>query len=109
MRTLFVSALLVAGLGCAVHLHGRPTRKHVIVHEVKVEAPPPAPPRVVVVKGRRPGQGHVWIGGHYVFRHKKYVWEKGHWAVPPRKHAVWVKGYWKRTLSGGLWVAGHWQ
>jgi hypothetical protein len=95
-------------VGCAVHLHGRGPRE-VVLEEVKVDQPPPAPPRVVAVRGVQPGPKHIWVAGHWVYRGNRYVWVRGRWVKRPKSHVVWVNGYWKRTRSGGVWVVGHWQ
>ncbi|MFQ5844261.1 MAG: hypothetical protein ACE5JG_04655 [Planctomycetota bacterium] len=107
LPALAAAAVLTAMPACRVHIHGRPGR--VAVHDVHVRVPPPPRPRVVVVKGARPGPAHVWIGGHFVWRNGRYSWVKGHWVVPPRPRAVWVAGHWKRSGKGGVWIAGRWK
>ncbi len=74
---------------------------------VKVKAPPPPPRAVVVTRPARPGAGHVWIAGHYVYRGGRYIWVKGAWVKPPRKGVVWVPG--RFDTRKGVWVSGRWR
>ncbi len=97
MRHCFVLwCLILFAPACSSHRHGR-RHRHVAPTTAGVHvrhAPPPAPKRVVV-KTRRPGHNHVWVGGHYVVRRGRYAWVGGHWTRPPRSRAVWVAGRWR--------------
>ncbi len=65
----------------------------------------PPPPQVEVVPAPRPG--HVWEGGHWVWREGRYVWIPGHWrAVRVGYH--WVPGHWAAHAGGWVWMEGHW-
>lgn len=94
--------------GCVVHervvYRQRPAA--VVDNEVVVtEAPPPPIVEETVVA---PGPGFVWVGGVWAW-HGRWVWEKGHWAHPPRPGAVWVAP--RYVVHGGrrVWVRGGWR
>jgi len=59
----------------------------------------------------RPTERHVWIAGEWVVHGGQYVYDPGHWGVPPRGYRVWVRGRWiKRTYQPGYkWLNGHWE
>jgi len=69
----------------------------------------PVRPKVVVVKGRAPRRGMVWVDGHWSWnkRNMRYIWVKGRWAAPPRGKA-WTVGSWKRSRKGWVYVPGRW-
>jgi len=68
------------------------------------------PPRVRVERRTvAPSPNHVWIGGHYRYEGRRYVWEGGRWEMGPRAGAVWVPGHWRHTRRGWYWVDGHWR
>ena len=91
----------------AVVIHGTGSGR---VEEVTARQPPPAAPRVTVVKPPCPGPDHTWIHAHYVWRAGRYIWVRGAWVKPPRQRAVWVPGHYKhQRRGGGLWVRGHWR
>ena len=70
----------------------------------------PIKPTILIVKGKAPHGGMVWIAGGWTWnkRHKKYVWRKGHW-VRAKRGRTWAKGYWVVTDGGHRWVAGRWK
>jgi hypothetical protein len=75
---------------------------------VYVKIAPPAP--VVETRVVAPGPGYVWVGGFHRWDGHAYVWVPGHWAQPPRPHAVWVAGHWvHHPHHGWYWKEGHWK
>ncbi|HEX3926400.1 MAG TPA: YXWGXW repeat-containing protein [Gemmatimonadales bacterium] len=80
----------------------------------------PLPPSGVVIVARRPpgaqrevigvapGQGYVWIGGHWGWQANDYVWVAGRWEAPPRPRARWSPGHWVHGRGGYYWVEGRW-
>lgn len=55
---------------------------------VRVYAPlPPLRHERVLV---RPGSRYAWVPGHWQPYHRRYVWVRGAWLVPPHPRAVWV-------------------
>jgi hypothetical protein len=74
-----------------------------------VVVPKPPPPPRHEVKPPRPGPGHVWVGGRWVWKGNKHVWTPGRWHVPPKPHAKWVPPHRKRTPRGLRVVPGHWR
>ena len=71
---------------------------------------PPAPPAVTVERvAARPSMDAVWIGGHYEWEKKKWVWVDGKWVVPPRPNAIWIGGRWVKHKDGWTWMPSHWE
>ena len=66
------------------------------------------PPRRVVVRGARPGQGYIWDKGHWAWRHGRYRWVNGHW-TKKRRGKSWVPGHWVKIGAGWKWISGHWR
>ncbi|MEM1204118.1 MAG: hypothetical protein AAGN66_12890 [Acidobacteriota bacterium] len=87
--------------GCVVH----PVPRAAAVVHVK-GAPPPVRREVVVA---RPSHRHVWVRGHWVHRHRDWVWISGAWKVPPRDKAVWVAPKYHRRGGGWVVSAGYWR
>jgi|SRR6185437_4288954 len=82
--------------------------------EIYVRARLSPPARYVEIERNhppRPSERHVWIGGEWVVHGGQYVYDPGHWGVPPRGYHVWVRGRWiKRTYQPGYkWINGHWE
>lgn len=69
-------------------------------------APPPVRREVITV---RPSHRHVWVAGHWVYRGGRYEWSNGHWALPPRAHAVYVSPRWERRGNGWIFIEGTWR
>lgn len=67
------------------------------------------PPLRSEVHSRRPSSQHVWMGGHWSWRARRYVWVAGTWVSPPRHGAQWVAGHWTKRHGRWIWVAGHWK
>ncbi|NNE45778.1 MAG: BcpO-related WXXGXW repeat protein [Rhodothermales bacterium] len=63
----------------------------------------------VEVRTRRPSRRHVWIDGHWRYRHARYVWVKGRWSPRPRHSAIYVRPHWVRRGGGWVQVGGFWR
>jgi hypothetical protein len=95
MRKILLTVLLGAGL-CYAPLHAE-----IVVHKKPphaVSEHPPAPP----------GHGYVWIGGYQRWDGDRFVWEPGHWQLPPHEHAIWMAPRWERTNGGYMFIEGWW-
>ncbi|MGG1946390.1 YXWGXW repeat-containing protein [Trinickia sp. NRRL B-1857] len=44
-------------------------------------ARPPRPEPLVEVAPAAPAPGYYWVKGHYVWRHARWEWIRGHWAL----------------------------
>ena len=119
MKRGFVSIL---GLSVIVMLIGcespRQRYRRVVVSEPapvireRVRAPviatqrPPAPVREVIPPS--PGRHYVWAPGYWVWE-GRWLWQAGHWTVPPRERAVWQQGRWIERRGEWYWQPGHWR
>ncbi|HEX3776459.1 MAG TPA: YXWGXW repeat-containing protein [Polyangiaceae bacterium] len=67
-----------------------------------VPYPPPAAFSEVVPPA--PNRGALWIDGHWAWRGRTYVWQRGGWVLPPRgaRFAPWNAHY---TRDGTLLFA----
>ena len=103
--------VLVGGLACDIFVQ-RSRREPVYVQQpqpeyvIVREAPPP-----VIVERRppSPGQGRIWIDGYWNWNGQRYVWEPGHWAVPPHGRAVWVAPRYEKHEQGYRYMPGQWR
>ena len=79
----------------------------VTIPGVRVDVAPPPPQ--VEVRPAPPGPGHVWIAGHWAWRHRRHFWVPGHWEMAPAPGYVWEPARW--VNEGGHWVffEGHWR
>jgi hypothetical protein len=69
-----------------------------------------APPRGMSEhRGRAPSRDHVWIPGYQRWEGNRYMWEKGRWEVPPRRHAKWQAARWDHRRNGYVFTEGHWR
>jgi hypothetical protein len=57
----------------------------------------------------RPSPRHVWVGGYHRWDGNAYVWERGRWEEPPRRHAVWVAPRYVHRRDGYVFIEGHWR
>ena len=71
-----------------------------------VQTAPPSPPIETVVVA--PGPDYVWIDGEWIWS-GRWIWVGGHWAYPPRPHAVWIRGYWSHGADGWRRTPGRWR
>lgn len=64
----------------------------------------------IKVKPACPINNAIWIDGYWNWnpRTNSYVWEHGHWIIPPYNGAVWMPGYWSYTPRGYVWVDAAW-
>jgi hypothetical protein len=111
---MWVSAAVVglALLGCDVFVRESASRGTVYVAQqqpeyVIVREAPPQP--VVERRPSRPSPGHIWIDGYWDWNGRRYVWEPGHWAIPPHEHAVWVAPRYEKDEKGYRYTPGRWQ
>jgi hypothetical protein len=74
-----------------------------VIYIGPAEAPPPPPSEVV-----RTRHGHVWVSGHYGWRHHRYYWARGHY-VRERPGWVWRDGGWHSGARYYEWHPGHWE
>ena len=77
-------------LGCGGALPTPPTTKHPQAAFLEVPYPPPAA-RVEMVGEPHPDDA-VWLDGHWVWRGRYYVWQRGGWVRPAAgaAYATWV-------------------
>ncbi len=68
----------------------------------------PPPPVVVETRPLPPSPGCVWIDGYWHWGGQKYVWNSGHWAVPPHGYTRWVPPRYERHEKGYRYVPGRW-
>jgi len=68
---------------------------------------PPAPMQERA--GRAPSRAHIWVGGYWRWRARRWAWMRGRWAIPPRGMRVWVPGHWVRFRRGWYWMGGRWR
>ena len=97
MRKLFLTSLvaLVMGAGSAQ------------AADIFVRVAPP--PVVVEHHGHAPSRRHVWVPGYQRWDGRRYVWERGHWEVPPRRNARWIAPRWERRHGRYFFFEGHWR
>ena len=86
----------------------RPTpviRERVRAPVVIRQAPPPAVEEVIPSS---PGPRYVWAPGYWVWN-GRWLWQAGHWTVPPRERAVWQPGHWAERHGEWYWEPGRWR
>ncbi len=67
------------------------------------------PPEVIQERiAVAPSPVHVWIGGHWGWRHGTYAWAPGYWAARPHYRSHWAPGAWSRHGHGWRWRHGRW-
>jgi WXXGXW repeat (2 copies) len=96
-RTLGASLALLASLACGGGLS---------LGVVYTERRPP-PDRVEVTIAS-PGEGYVWVGGHWRWDSGDFAWTPGHWVAVERGYHHWVSGHWANRHHRWYWVEGHW-
>jgi hypothetical protein len=107
---LLLAAVLTSVTGCAdqsgnVHHPLLPGEQPgpTVVHQ----APPPAPPEVVV-PAPGPEYAYAWNPGCWTWQ-GSWVWLKGSWIPLPCPRAVWVPGLWAKRGHHYIWIRGHWK
>jgi hypothetical protein len=105
LALVLVTAASLLAAGCAVREHG--SREGVAVRgEVDVPAPPP--PVEVDQFSPAPGPGYVWIAGAWNWN-GNWIWERAHWAYPPRPGAVWEAHRYAEKDGRHVFVRGGWR
>ncbi len=69
----------------------------------------PLPPSTPASVGDQPSPPHVFISGHWRWQDGAYVWDAGHWELPPAASASWVAPRWEKQDNGYVLVEGYWQ
>ena len=115
MNKLFTAGTLALVAASSLLMTGCVVRERRVYHhappayvstEVTVtEAPPPMVVETVTVA---PGPGFVWIRGGWVWRNH-WVWERGHWANPPRPGAIWVDPHYEYRHGAHVFICGGWR
>jgi hypothetical protein len=88
---LAIFALVAAfQAGCGGTLPSPPMTKHPQAAFLEVPYPPPA--ALVEMVGEPHPDDAVWLDGHWVWRGRYYVWQRGGWVRPPAgaEYASWV-------------------
>src|ERR1044072_4659985 len=97
-RTLLIAATALIGVGCIhrepVYVEQRQQPTYVVV----TDAPPAQ--RIVEQRPPPPTRDSVWIDGYYSWNGRQYVWEPGHWAVPPHGFTLWIGPRYARDPRG---------
>jgi WXXGXW repeat (2 copies) len=105
VKLLLLSIVIIALTGC---VHERVIYRDPVPNpsdEVTTQEPPEVIQERVTVA---PSAVHVWIGGHWGWRHGAYAWAPGYWARGPRYGAHWAPGVWSRHQRGWRWRQGYW-
>ena len=102
MRRILLSLVAVSMLSLAPGL----AHAQVIVPGVRVTVAPP--PVRAEVRPMAPSRNHIWIAGHWAWRHGGHVWMPGHWALPPGPGYRWVAARWVNQDGAWTFYEGHW-
>src|SRR5690606_39182963 len=89
-KSVLISGLGLVALGCSSSLPAPPVAMH--PRRAFIEVPYPPPAALVEVVPERPDEtGAVWLDGHWIWRGRYYVWQRGGWMVPPEgaAYATW--------------------
>ena len=106
VKILLLSVVIITLTGC---VHER------VIYRDRVANPsdeiaPQEPPEVIQERVTiAPSPIHIWIGGHWGWRHGAYAWAPGYWALRPRHGSYWAPGAWTRHPYGWRWRAGYWR
>lgn len=73
-----------------------------------IVTPDPPPPPRDVTRPPKPGDGFLWIAGHWSFNNGKFDWTAGEWRKVPDPGFIWVDGGWTRTPKGYKYLPGYW-
>lgn len=68
----------------------------------------PLTPAANDTPGDQPTPQHAWIPGHWRWSEGAYVWESGHWEIPPAPTVVWHAPEWRQQGSGYVLREGFW-
>jgi hypothetical protein len=85
-----ISLVAVVAPACSSSLPAPPATAHPKRAFLEVPYPPPAA-LVEVVPERPKDDAAVWLDGHWVWRGRYYVWQRGGWVIPPENgaYAAW--------------------
>ena len=116
MRFAAVTSMLALGMIAMAGCHN--DRTVVVKHRPVAIEPPPegviivheAPPPVIVERyPPSPGPEYLLIGGYWHWTSQRYVWQPGHWAIPPRSHEVWLPPRYENHGRDYHYTPGRWQ
>jgi hypothetical protein len=99
MKKILIAAMLAGSMGS----FAVPASAEVVVVR---EAPPPL--REERIPAAR--HGHVWVNGHWEWRHNHYQWVRGYWVRERHGYVynapTWVErnGHWE--MQRGRWARG---
>ncbi len=96
IRKIVLAAMLAASFGSIAH-------PAVAATYVRVAPPPPreeAPPS--------PRHGHVWVAGHWEWRHGHHRWVNGHW-LRERRGYHYNQPTWTERDGGWYMERGGWR
>jgi WXXGXW repeat (2 copies) len=69
----------------------------------------PAPPVLKLEHpGKPPGNGYVWIAGHWNWSNGNYQWQTGRW-LPVRRGHVWHPNTWRWQDERWVLEEGRWE
>lgn len=102
---LVTGSLLLSGCVVRERVVYRTPPPTVAPGEVVVTAAPPPPIQETIVAS--PGPNFIWVGGNWVWS-GRWVWERGHWAYPPRPGAHWRPHRYEVHNGVRIYVRGGW-
>lgn len=109
-RVLRISVLSVALAGAAAVSLAQPGQPPAVG---QVSPAPlldkPLPPSTLDTVGDQPTPQHVYVSGHWRWQDGAYVWDSGHWELPPAPGAVWAAPRWEKKDNGYVLDEGYWQ
>ncbi|HTJ79931.1 MAG TPA: YXWGXW repeat-containing protein [Rariglobus sp.] len=73
---------------------------------VSVNQSPPAPK--IEQQPKLPAKDAVWLEGNWRYYSGEYVWIPGHWAIPPKPHAVYEPPHWSVRNGNNMFTEGYW-
>jgi hypothetical protein len=83
-----LASWIALSFGCSSSLPLPPEAKHPARAFIEVPYPPPA---ALVETVPEAPEGCVWVDGHWIWRGRYYVWQRGGWLRPPPEagYATW--------------------
>jgi hypothetical protein len=75
--------------------------------DVHVMAGRPPAPRYEV-RGPRPGEGYIWVGGFWTAEGGRWEWVPGHWDQPPEPDVYWIQPRYVHSYGEYIYEPGHW-
>jgi len=86
-------------------VYGAPRRRSRVVYQ---DSPPPPPPKVAETVSPSPAANAVWIPGFWDYTGSSYIWNTGHWEIPPPVARQYVSPHWENRGGTYVWVRGYW-